>query len=155
MTTKRTALVRVQMVKERTVTYETPGDVINGPMALAAAAREILGDLDREGFVVLHLNTKHRIVSMELVAIGTVNATLVHPREVFKGAILANATRIALAHNHPSGDKTPSPEDVALTRQLCQAGTLLGIEVVDHVILGDDSYISMRDMPMMADAGWA
>jgi DNA repair protein RadC len=105
----------------------------------------LIGDQDREAFVVVHLNAKHKIVSLEVVAIGTLSATLVHPREVFKGALLANAAAIGLAHNHPSGDPTPSPEDLALTAQLLAAGEVVGVRVLDHIVIGDDCHVSIRE----------
>lgn len=141
-TTHQAAVVRVQAIRERTLIYET---AIAGPAPLAAATRALIGDFDREAFVVLHLSAKHKIVSLEVVSIGTLSATLVHPREVFKGALLANCSAIALAHAHPSGDPTPSNEDLALTRQLMEGGELLGIRVVDHVVLGDENHVSLRE----------
>lgn len=138
---RRAAVVRVQLVRERRLSYE-PG--IGGPSDLAAAARALVGDEDREAFVVLHLTTKHKVASIEVVSRGTLDATLAHPREVFKGALLANAAAIALAHNHPSGDPTPSHEDIALTKQLMAAGEILGVRVLDHVVLGDECFVSLR-----------
>lgn len=142
--TKRAPLVRVQLVKERTLAYET---AVCSASTLASVARAVLSDDDRERFVAIHLNTKHKVLSVEVVAMGTLNATLVHPREVFKGALLANAAAVCLAHNHPSGDPTPSPEDHALTRTLREAGAILGIQVLDHVVLGDGMrFVSLRDI---------
>ncbi len=83
------------------------------------------------------LNTKNNITGINVVSIGSLNSSLVHPREVFKAAILGNAAAIILAHNHPSGDPSPSPEDLEITRRLVEAGKILGIEVLDHVIIGD------------------
>lgn len=140
--TRRAPVVRVQAVRERTVVYET---AIGGPVDLAAAIRALIGDMDREGFVVIHLNAKHKIVSLEVAAVGTLTAVLVSPSSVFKGALLANAASIALGHLHPSGDPTPSPEDLALTRQLMQAGEVLGVRVVDHVVIGEDCHVSLRE----------
>lgn len=145
-TRHRAAVVRVQAVRERTLTYEA---TISGPSAMATAVRALIGEHDREAFVVVHLNAKHKIVSLEVVAVGTLSATLVHPREVFKGALLANAAAIGLAHNHPSGDPTPSPEDLALTAQLLAAGEVVGVRVLDHIVLGDDRHVSLRDTTML------
>ena len=141
---RRAAVVRVELVRERTITYPG-GSPVAGPAELAAVARAVIGAADRELFVVLHLSAKHRINSVEAVATGTLCATLVHPREVYKGALLANACAIALAHNHPSGDPTPSPEDLTLTRQLMAAGEVMGVRVLDHVVLGDECYVSLRE----------
>lgn len=104
-----------------------------------------LTHLDREHFLALLLNSKHGVIDVALVAIGTLNATLVHPREVFKEAIRHSAAAVVLAHNHPSGDPTPSPEDHALTAQLLAAGEILGIRVMDHLVLGEARYVSLRE----------
>lgn len=138
----RLPVIRVQAVRERGAIY--PAN-LDGPARLAAAARALIGDEDRECFVVLHLTHKNAIVSAEIIGRGTLCATLVHPREVFKGAILANAGAIALAHNHPSGDPTPSPEDRELTRNLIEAGNILGIQVVDHVVIAESRHCSLRE----------
>ncbi|WP_231603538.1 JAB domain-containing protein [Neorhodopirellula pilleata] len=93
---------------------------------------------DRECFVVAHLDTKHRPMSIEVCTVGTLDASLVHPREVFKAAILAGASAVLLMHNHPSGDPTPSREDRAVTDRLEQVGKIIGINVLDHIVVGDD-----------------
>jgi DNA repair protein RadC len=105
----------------------------------------LLSGLDREHLFVLCLDTKHGIIGLHQVAIGTLNQTIIHPREVFKAAILLNAAAIALVHNHPSGDPTPSADDRALTTRLHEGGRLLGITVLDHVILGDAHSYSFAD----------
>jgi DNA repair protein RadC len=94
---------------------------------------------DQEQFVVACLDTKHRVQCVVVVSVGTLDASLVHPREVFKPAILEGSSSILLSHNHPSGDSTPSSEDHAVTERLTKAGELLGIEVLDHIIYGDGS----------------
>jgi len=100
---------------------------------------------DREHFVALHLDARNQVTALEIVSTGSLNASLVHPREVFKAAILNNAASVILAHNHPSGDTTPSREDIELTRRLVQAGDILGIDVFDHIIVGpDDEFSSMK-----------
>lgn len=116
---------------------------VTGHQRAADVLAHLLEGRDRETFVVLHLDTKLRPLSIEVVAVGTLAATLVHPREVFKGAFLANASTIVVAHNHPSGDPTPSPEDLALTETLLRAGEMLGVPVLDHLIMGDTT-ISLR-----------
>lgn len=140
---RRTSLVRVQLVKEHAVDYYV-GSSIGHPDELAAVTRAVLAGADREHFVVLHLNTKNKVVSLEVIAVGTLSAVLVHPREVFKGALLANANAIALAHNHPSGDPTPSEGDTQLTQRLIAAGNMLDIPVLDHIILGSDTFVSLK-----------
>lgn len=100
---------------------------------------------EQECFIVLLLNTKNVIIEQQLVSIGTVNSSLVHPREVFKEAIRKNATNIIIVHNHPSGDPEPSDEDHQITSIMNKAGKLLGIPVLDHVVIGDKRYYSFND----------
>ncbi|HET7560502.1 MAG TPA: DNA repair protein RadC [Limnochordia bacterium] len=116
------------------------------PEAIARLVLPDLADLDREQFMEVLLDTKHQVIAKHLVSVGHLNATLVHPREVFKEAIRRSAAAVVIAHNHPSGDPTPSPEDVALTRRLAAAGELLGIDVLDHVIVARDRYVSLKAM---------
>ena len=106
-------------------------------------------NLDREYFFVIHLNTKGKIMYVEIVSIGTLNSTIVHPREIFKTAILNSSHAIILAHNHPSGDPSPSEEDLEITERLVSSGKLLGIEVLDHVIVGGDFWYSEKEKRIM------
>ena len=99
---------------------------------------------DRERFITLALDTKKRLLGIDEVSVGTLTSSLVHPREVFKALILANAESFICAHNHPSGDATPSGEDVAMTRKLREAGQLLGIPLLDHIVLAGDTYYSFQ-----------
>jgi DNA repair protein RadC len=110
---------------------------VSTPAIAASILQQYLEGADREHFVVLLLDTQNQVIGIHTVTVGTLDASLVHPREVFKPAILANAASVILAHNHPSGDPTPSAEDRAVTRQLISAGGLLGIPVHDHVVLGE------------------
>lgn len=103
----------------------------------------------RECFKVLVLNARHECVAVELISLGSLNASIVHPREIFLPAILLSAASVILVHNHPSGDAEPSEEDLSITRRLVQAGTLLGIEVLDHVILASRGVVSLRARNMM------
>ncbi len=136
--------ILVSLVKEKVSTKRAniscPQDVFN----LGFLQEELLLS-DREEFIALHLNAKNTIVSYEIVSIGTLSSSLVHPREVFKAAILSNAASIILCHNHPSGDPDPSKEDLNLTKRLAEAGKLLGIEVLDHVIFGASNYYSLKE----------
>lgn len=102
---------------------------------------------DQEKFVVACLNTKHQVQCVVVVTVGTLDASLVHPREVFKPAILEGSSAVVLSHNHPSGDTTPSREDHAVTEQMTEAGKLLGITVLDHIIHGDgtNEVVSLRE----------
>lgn len=118
---------------------------VQGPEGAVALARHALQDQDREAFLCIHLTTKLAVASFEVVAVGTINSLLVHPREVFKGAVLANAGGIVVAHSHPSGEPEPSAEDLAITRRLVEAGELLGIPVHDHVIVAGERWLSLRE----------
>ncbi len=122
------------------------GRVVTTPRECAIAVATLLADQPVEVFGILCLTTKHRIIAYHEVSRGTLDTTLVHPREVFKAALLANAAAIVLAHNHPSGDPTPSSDDVALTRRLQAAAHVLGIEIVDHIVVGDRCYASFREL---------
>lgn len=102
--------------------------------------------LDREHFRVLLLNTRHQVIRVATVSIGGLSSAQVHPREVFKEAIRYGAAAIILVHNHPSGDPTPSDNDKQITNQLSAAGTLIGIPVLDHIIIGDGHYTSLREL---------
>ena len=102
-----------------------------------------------EKFIVLLLNTKNEVISIENISIGSLNASIVHPREVFSRAIKRNSASIILAHNHPSGDPSPSQEDIHITRRLKEAGAIIGIPVLDHVIIGDGTYISLKEKELI------
>jgi DNA repair protein RadC len=117
----------------------------------AAILRPIYADLDadQEHFSILLLNNKNRVRAHKLVSSGSLTASLVHPREVFKSVILYGAAAVILCHNHPSGDPEPSPEDVEITHRLVQCGEIFGIRMLDHVILGRDSIFSFSDSGMM------
>jgi DNA repair protein RadC len=104
-----------------------------------------LGKSDREHMVVFDLDTRHRVIERRIVAIGTMTSVEVHPREVFKPAIMNGAAAMVLSHNHPSGDPTPSREDIALTTRLREVGDLVGITVLDHVVVGAEGYVSLAD----------
>jgi DNA repair protein RadC len=112
-----------------------------------------LAGVDREHFVVLMLDQKNQVIGIHTVSMGSLTASVVHPRETFKAAILANAAAIVCGHNHPSGDVQPSMEDRAITRRLADAGTLLGINVVDHIIIGSaGTYFSFADEGLLGTA---
>lgn len=102
-------------------------------------------DLAREEFVALLLDTKHKVIESKTISIGHLNASLVHPRELFRECVRRSAAAVILVHNHPSGDPEPSQDDLNLTRRLEEGGHLLGITVLDHVIIGDNRYISLRE----------
>lgn len=139
----RVQIVTIKMVKEKSLLYETTR--INSPSDANEIAQKFLEGADREHFVVMCLDTKHKVNALNTVSVGTLNSSQVHPREVFKPAILANSAAIILVHNHPSGDPTPSQEDIAVTKRLTEAGQVLGIQVYDHIILGDGQYVSLNE----------
>lgn len=122
---------------------------IKGPQDAAGMVMEEMRHLDREHFCALLLNTKHQVLAKETISIGTLNSSMVHPRELFKTAIKRSASAIILVHNHPSGDPSPSREDREITRRLQDAGSLIGIEVLDHIIIGDNKFVSFKDKGMI------
>jgi DNA repair protein RadC len=122
--------------------------VISSPADVERLLRGRIANLDRENFVVMLLNTKNEVIETSTVSVGTLSASLVHPREVFKPAIRASAASVVLAHNHPSGKVEPSREDREVTRRLSEAAGILGVEVLDHVIVGD-GYFSMKEHGML------
>ncbi|OFV84718.1 MAG: hypothetical protein A2W26_13655 [Acidobacteria bacterium RBG_16_64_8] len=117
---------------------------IRGPDDIVAFVGPKLRKEQREHFLVLLLNARHEVLGKETVSIGSLNASLVHPREVFKPAIVASAASVVLVHNHPSGDPEPSEEDLTLTKRLVEAGELLGVQVLDHVIVAGRGVVSLR-----------
>ena len=134
---------RVMLVKESGVHAEAVR--ISDSQKAHRFLEPLFDGVDREHFMVVALDAKHAVIGINTVSIGSVTMSIVHPREVFKPLILMNASAVILAHNHPSGDATPSQEDRALTRRLKEGGELLGIAVLDHVVLGEDRYYSFAD----------
>lgn len=118
---------------------------IRGPRDVYEELAVELRDLPHEEFHALLLNTQHRVLSRVLLTRGIVDASLIHPREVFRAAVLECASALVLVHNHPSGDPSPSPEDRAVTRQIQRAGKTMGIRVLDHVIIGDGRWFSLAE----------
>ncbi len=130
----------------RTLTRPAPERVqIASPRAAAEYLLPQYGNRPVEQFGVVLLDTKHRVLRTLILSVGTLDASIVHPREVFGAAASAGAAAVVLFHNHPSGDPKPSPDDVALTRRLSAAGVLMGIDVIDHVILADVRYFSFKE----------
>jgi DNA repair protein RadC len=118
---------------------------IRGPSDVYASLGPNLRDLDQEEFHAVLLNAQHRVLREVLVTRGILDASLIHPREVFRPAVAEGAAAVILVHNHPSGDPTPSPQDRAVTRQMVSAGRTLGIPVLDHVIVGDGCWAALSD----------
>ena len=122
---------------------------IRSPRDAAAYLMEDLRYLKKEHFVCLFLNTKHQVIGEETLSVGSLNASIVHPREGFLAAIRRSSAAIICAHNHPSGDPTPSGEDIEITRRLKEAGQIIGIEVLDHLIIGDGNFVSLKERGLM------
>ncbi len=141
----------VEIARRVALDAAQPHPVVETEQAAAALIRPLLIDKQKEHFVAILLDTRHRAIRVCPIAIGSLSATLVHPRELFKEAIAASAAAVIIAHNHPSGDPTPSHDDVQLTARLVDAGSLLGIEVLDHLIVASAGVVSLRAMGMMTD----
>jgi DNA repair protein RadC len=140
---RRVGVYHVELVRDRSIEVER-GTVIDTSGALVKIVARELAGADREKLLCLWLNARHRVVGVEVVSVGTLTASLAHAREVFKGAILRNAASIVIAHNHPSGDPRPSTEDMRLTKRLAEAGRLLGIELLEHLIWAEEGVYSFR-----------
>lgn len=141
-------IVRIkQIVEERDIRQLQIN--INSPLTAKEIATHFIGDDDREVFLVMCLNTKNQVNAVHRASIGAISSAIVHPREVFKVAFYNNANTILLAHNHPSGDVTPSSEDVEVTKLLVESGKILGIEVLDHIIVSPNRYYSFKEQGRM------
>ena len=140
---KRINIVSIKMVKESSFLYQTRQ--ILSPKDAYEMIKEQLEGLDREQFIIACLNTKNEPTNITVVSVGSLNKAIVHPREVFKTAILSNAASIMAFHNHPSGETTPSQHDIQLTNRLYEAGELLGIKLLDHLIIGDGTFTSLKE----------
>jgi DNA repair protein RadC len=116
------------------------------PRDAAALLLPAFGSRGVEHFGIVLLDAKHRVIRTTVVAVGTLNSTIVEPRDVFREAMLGAAAAIVVFHNHPSGDPSPSPDDIALTRRLAAVGELIGIPLVDHIVLGDAKYCSLKEL---------
>ena len=141
-TTEEGLQIAVQLVRDRSIRKDR--EVISSAVEVRGRLR-YLELKDREHFVVLHLDVRNGLIGIETVSIGSLTATIVHPREVLKGALLCNSAGLIVAHNHPSGDSTPSPEDRDTTKRLSRAGEIMGIPLLDHIIIASDSYFSFKE----------
>ncbi len=142
MSRQRVQLYRIKRVADRTVEYET--DSLAGPISAANALHEFLKELPVEHVAVAYLNTQMQLTGIEEVSIGSVEAAAIKPCDVFRGAILAGARFILLAHNHPSGNAEPSDADTQLTQTVIDVGQLLGINLIDHLIITPGSITSLK-----------
>ena len=123
----------------------------DSPFTVADYFMEELRREEQEKLIVLFLNTRNKLLKEKLMFKGTVNASLVSPREIFLEALEIHAVNLVLVHNHPSGDATPSREDIQMTKRICQAGEMLGIQILDHIIIGDHCYSSMREKGILPE----
>jgi DNA repair protein RadC len=135
---------RVELVRERTITGEQRRAIRNAEDVVAILKDELLKS-DREKLISVFLNAKNVVIGMEVVSVGSLTASIVTPRELFKSAILASAAAIIISHNHPSGEPAPSHEDIRLTERISKAGEILGIKLLDHVIIGELGHYSFSD----------
>ncbi|WP_290710299.1 DNA repair protein RadC [Anaerovibrio sp.] len=142
-------LAAVELGKRLELNSTAKRPVVRCPADAADYAMPRLRYEQREHFAIILLNIKNHILSMPIISIGSLTASVVHPREVFKAAVQNSAAAMILVHNHPSGDPSPSKEDINITRQLIQAGKLMDIPVLDHIVLGDNKYISLKEEGMI------
>lgn len=142
-----TKMFEIQRIKQvRTEVEGMEPYIIRSPQDAAQLAAKFIGDDDREVFFVMCLNTKNRVVAVHRCHVGALSASVVHPREVFKSAILNNSASIIAAHQHPSQDVQPSREDIDVTKRLAEAGKILGIELLDHLVINEDGrYTSLNE----------
>ena len=139
-------LYRLSLVRDG----DLPTETISNPNDAAAALGNLLTDADREHFVAVALDARNQIIGANVVSIGSLSASIVHPRELMKFAINANAASIILAHNHPSGDISPSKDDIEMTLRMVRAAEIMGIEILDHLILAHGGYyFSLKEKGLM------
>lgn len=135
--------VRIKMVKEEELDYGV--NVIKSPKDVYEMMKLYMDSPTREMMVVICLDIKNQVNCINTVSIGGISSSIAHPREIFMPAILSNSVAIILSHNHPSGIPTPSQDDISLTKKMMEAGKILSIDVLDHVIIGDETYCSLRE----------
>lgn len=144
---KRINVVSLKLIKESSFLY--PKRQITSSEDACGLLRKFLVQADREHFVVVCLDTKNQPTAINICHVGSLNASIVHPREVFKPAILSNAASVIVGHNHPSQNPTPSREDIEVTKRLVEAGKLIGIDVLDHLIVCEENFVSLKEKGYM------
>lgn len=142
------AVYETLTVREEITNYLKPGTRYTAPQQVYETFSFLMRET-KEMFICLHLDGKNKIQCMDIVSIGSLNQSIVHPREVFKTALLSNAAAILLIHQHPTGDPSASSEDLSITRRLKEAGDILGIKVLDHIIIGDGEYLSFVERGLL------
>lgn len=135
-------------VKEEITNYLKPGTRFTAPQQVYETFSFLMRET-KEMFLTLHLDGKNKIVCMDLVSMGSLNQSIVHPREVYKTALLSNAAALILVHQHPTGDPSPSSEDISITRRLKEAGEIMGIKILDHIIIGSGEYLSFVERGLL------
>ena len=143
MASKRIDIVKIKMVKESSVKYENRR--IKNPWDAYKIFNDYIDDSNKEMFVLMCLNNKNEATHISTISIGSVNESIATPAEVFKVALLSNANKIMVCHNHPSGDPQPSESDRNITERLYDSGAIIGIKLLDHIIIGDDVYYSFKE----------
>lgn len=144
---KRVSFFSTKLVKESAKLYDLEKVIVRSPEDCAMALRTLLHmeEEPAERFGIFTLSTKNQIIGVHILFKGSLNSSIVHPREVFQAALLNNAASILCFHNHPSGDPTPSREDIDVTKRLAECGKLIGISVLDHIIMGDPKFVSLKE----------
>ena len=142
------AVYETLTVREDIEAYLKTGQRYTAPQQISDTFQFLMKE-PKEQFITLHLDGKNRIICMDLVSIGSLNQSIVHPRSVFMTACLSSAAAIICVHNHPTGDPTPSSEDISITRRLKEAGELMGIKLLDHIIVGDGTYLSFTERGLL------
>jgi DNA repair protein RadC len=139
-------MIKVKSLEVREIEYSyDKRPKISGMNDVIEAVKPMIADPNKEFFIALYLNTKNGILKQEVISIGSLNANIIHPREVFRTACMISASSIIVAHNHPSGDPSPSREDIEITKKLSEAGKMMGIELLDHVIIGYDKNYGFKE----------
>jgi DNA repair protein RadC len=142
------AVYETLTIKEDITNYLKTGQRYTAPRQVFDTFSFLMQET-KEMFITMHLDGKNRIIAMDLVSIGSLNQSIVHPREVFKTALLSSAAAIILVHQHPTGDPSPSSEDIAITRRLKEAGEIIGVKILDHIIVGDGEYLSFVERGLL------
>ena len=142
------AIYETLTVREEVTDYLKTGQRYTAPAQISDTF-QFLNKEPKEQFITLHLDGKNRIICMDVVSVGSLNQSIVHPRSVFMTACLSSAAAIICVHNHPTGDPTPSSEDIAITKRLSEAGELMGIKLLDHIIVGDNQYLSFVERGLL------
>lgn len=140
---------RIQLVRDSGPARPHDTVRVTDPDDITPLLAQYFQGLDREHFVVVMLDVKNRVIGLNTVSIGTLNSSLAHPREIFKPAVLCNAAGVILSHNHPSGESAPSDADIAITKRITKAGDILGINVLDHIIIGERESCSLKVKGLM------